>query len=177
MKAVCAYCGSRTGADETYVSAAREFGKAVAERGLTLVYGGGTIGLMGAVAEGALAQDGRVVGVMPRELVDHEVPHPGITRLEFVDSRPERKQRMVQLADALVALPGGYGVIEELFEAITWRQSREHGKACGVLNTNGFFVHLLRHLDHALDEGMLDSAHRGYLVVANDPVTLLDRLQ
>jgi len=176
VTAVCAYGGSRTGSRPAYAEAARELGVEVARRGAELVYGGGTIGLMGPLADGALAAGGRVVGVMPRALRDRERPHERLERLELVETSQERTRRMAELADALVALPGGFGVVAELFEAVTWRQTGLHAKPCAFLNTRGYYDQLLRQLDHACAEGLLSEDDRALLVVSDSPAALVEAI-
>jgi uncharacterized protein (TIGR00730 family) len=171
---ICAYCGSRAGADPRYADAGRSFGRAVAERGHALVFGGGSVGLMGPVADGALAAGGRVIGVMPRGAVERERPHSRVERLELVADQAERTRRMADQANALVALPGGYGVLAELFEALTWVQADLHAGPCAALNAAGFFDHLVRHLDHAADADLITREDRERLIVRGDPGALVD---
>jgi uncharacterized protein (TIGR00730 family) len=171
---ICAYCGSRAGADPRYADAARAFGRAVAVRGHALVFGGGSVGLMGPVAEGALDAGGRVAGVMARPAQAHERPHPRVPDLELVADQAERTRRMAERSDALVALPGGFGVLAELFEALTWVQAGRHAGPCAALDTAGFFGHLVEHLDHAAAEELLAGSDRERLIVLPDAEALLD---
>jgi uncharacterized protein (TIGR00730 family) len=176
VRRVCVYAGSNPGSDPAYADAARAFAAELTRRGIGLVYGGGKVGLMGVLADTMLEAGGEAVGVMPQALIDREIGHPGLTRLEVVDSMHERKARMAELADAFVAVPGGIGTLEELIEVYTWSQLGIHRKACGVLNVNGYYDHLAAFLDHAAAEGFLRPQHRAVLSVASEPAELLDRL-
>lgn len=177
LRSVCVFCGSSKGARPEYADAAQQMGTALAERGLTLIYGGGNIGLMGTVADAALDAGGRVVGVIPQHLDDWEVGHRGLTELEIVGSMHERKARMADLADAFVALPGGLGTFEELFEILTWAQLGLHQKPFGLLNTAGYYAALLALLDTAVQERFLRPEHRSLILEEpSDPNRLLDRL-
>ncbi len=174
---MCVFCGSSRGARPEYVAAARQMGTALAQRGLTLIYGGGNIGLMGAVADAALDAGGHVIGIIPQHLDDWEVGHRGLTELEIVGSMHERKARMADLADAFVALPGGLGTFEELFEILTWAQLGLHQKPFGLLNTLGYYAPLLALLDTAVHERFLRPEHRALVLEEpSDPNRLLDRL-
>jgi uncharacterized protein (TIGR00730 family) len=175
MQAVCVFCGSNSGAREAYAEAAREVGRAIAERGLRLVYGGSKVGLMGVVADAALAAGGAVIGVIPAALVRREVAHAGLTELHQVASMHERKARMADLSDAFIALPGGAGTMEELFEVWTWGQLGHHSKPAGLLNVGGFFDALIAFIDHQADERFMRQEHRDMLLVENEPGGLLDR--
>lgn len=176
MKRICLFCGSSSRVDPRYLALAREFGSAVAQRGIELVYGGGRIGLMGAAADAALSAGGRVIGVIPRALADKEVAHSGLTELYLVETMHERKARMADLSDAFAALPGGLGTLDEWFEIWTWAQLGFHGKPIGLLNFEGFFDPLLVFLDHLVAEGFVRPEHRAMAVVAEDCETLLSRL-
>ena len=176
MTRICVYCGSTFGALPAYAAQAAAFGAALARRGLTLVYGGGGVGLMGVVADAALAAGGRVMGVIPRAMLAEDRGHARLTELIAVDTMHERKQRMADLADAFVALPGGLGTLEEVLEAFTWLQLGLHLKPVGLLNAGGYYDLLLRFLDHVRDEGFLLPAHLAMLTVAPDADSLLDRL-
>ena len=176
LRSVAVFCGSRLGSRPAYRRAAEDFGRTAARRGLTVVYGGGNVGLMGALADAALAAGGEVVGVIPRFLVEREVGHGGVTRLLLVDSMHERKARMAEMADAFVALPGGLGTLEELFEAWTWNLLGLHAKPCGLLDSEGYFSPLVGFLDRTVEEGFVSAGHRGILVVEREPDLLLDRL-
>lgn len=176
MQRVCVFCGSNRGARPTYVAAAQALGTELARLGLGLVTGGGRVGLMGAVADAALAAGGEVIGVIPEALVAWEVAHPSLTTLEVVDSMHTRKARMADLADAFVALPGGFGTLEEFCEVLTWAQLGLHTKACGILDVEGYYAPLLALLDHAVTEGFVRPEHRALVLQAVDPATLLERL-
>lgn len=175
MKSVCVFCGSNSGERPAYAVAARQLGVAVAERGLSLVYGGAHVGLMGAVADAALAAGGRVIGVMPTALVEKEVAHDGLTELHEVHSMHERKALMADLSDGFAALPGGAGTLEEVFEVWTWGQLGYHRKPVGFLNIEGYFDRLFEFLDHQCDERFMRKEHRGMLIAASEPTHLLDR--
>jgi uncharacterized protein (TIGR00730 family) len=176
IKRVCVYCGSSFGARRAYVGAAERIGAGLARRGIHLVYGGGCVGLMGAVADAVLAAHGHVIGVIPEMLAVKEVAHRGLPDLRVVQSMHQRKALMMELADAFVALPGGFGTLEELSEILTWAQLGLHRKPCALLNIEGFFDPLLAFLDHATAEGLLRPEHRGILLVETDPERILDRL-
>lgn len=176
IDALTVFCGSGTGSQERYALDARRFGELAAERGITIVYGGGRTGLMGALADGALAAGGRVVGVIPRALVEREVAHDGISELMVVGDMHERKARLAALGDAFVALPGGSGTLEEFFEAWTWRRLGIHGKACALLNTLDYWRGLLTMLARMADEQFLSGPDLDEIVVDNSPEALLDRL-
>jgi uncharacterized protein (TIGR00730 family) len=177
VERVCVYCGSSPGHDPSYREAAREMGEALLERDLGLVFGGGSVGLMGTVADTVLDGGGEVVGVIPEALETKEVAHGGVTELVVVGSMHERKQRMVELADGFVALPGGLGTLEELFEVLTWAQLGIHEKPCGVLNVDGFYGGLVDHLDGATEAGFVSPAHRELARVETDPEALLDAFE
>jgi uncharacterized protein (TIGR00730 family) len=175
IRRLCVFCGASPGRDPAHAAFAREVGADLAGRGIGVVYGGGRVGLMGALADGALAAGGEVVGVIPRGLVERELAHRGVTELRVVESLHERKAVMASLADGFVALPGGLGTLEELAEAMSWAQLELHDKPCGVLDPTGYFEPLLGFLDRAVDEGFLSVAHRELLVVARDLDDLLAR--
>jgi uncharacterized protein (TIGR00730 family) len=176
MRRVCVYAGSNPGTDPAYAEAARSLATLLAERSIGLVYGGGKVGLMGVLADTALAAGGEVIGVMPQALIDREIGHPGLTELKVVASMHERKARMAELADAFVAVPGGIGTLEELVEVYTWSQLGIPDKACGLLNVNGYYDGLVAFLDHAVEAGFLRAQHRAVLTVAADARELLGRL-
>lgn len=177
MKRVCIFCGSSNGTHDGYRDAARALGEALARRGYTLVYGGGKVGLMGAVADAALTARGRVIGVMPTALVLKEIAHMGLSEFHEVESMHQRKAKMADLADAFVALPGGFGTLDEFCEVLTWAQLGYHAKPCAMLNTNGFFTPLLAFFDHLSAEGFIRAAHRSLILVEDEPGALLDRLE
>ncbi|MBT2557072.1 TIGR00730 family Rossman fold protein [Hymenobacter sp. ISL-91] len=176
MKSVAVYCGSATGTNPAYQQQAVEMGRLLAERDLTLVYGGGRVGLMGVVADSVLAHGGQVVGVIPDFMMGKEIEHRGLTELHIVASMHERKLLMAERAEAFLAMPGGYGTLEELFEVLTWGQLGLHPKPIGVLNVEGFYDHLLRALDHMADEGLLRRENRQQLLSHPSPAALLDAL-
>lgn len=176
MQTICVFCGARAGADPTYAEAARRFGAHLGATGRILVYGGGQVGMMGILADAALAAGGRVIGVIPRALVDRELAHPSLTELRVVGSMHERKAAMAELAQGFVALPGGIGTLEELFEIWTWGQLGLHEKPCGLLEVNGFFASLLAFLDRVAGQGFLRPEHRQMLLVDSQPERLLDRM-
>lgn len=175
MRRVCVFCGSSPGKSPAYAAAARAMGGAIARRGLGLVYGGGSVGLMGIAADAALAAGGEVDGVIPEVLVRREVGHRALTRQHVVASMHERKARMADLADAFVALPGGMGTLEELAEILTWAQLGLHAKPCGLLDVNGYYDPLIAFFDRAVQDGFLRPEHRALVIVETDPDALLDR--
>lgn len=176
MKRVLVFCGSSAGRRPEYAACASALGRLLAARGLELVYGGASVGLMGAVADGALAGGGTVIGVIPTRLVEHEIAHAGLSKLHVVETMHERKALMAELSDAVVALPGGSGTLDELFELFTWRQLGLHAKPLGLLDVAGYWQPLLRFLEHAVQERFLRAEHRDALLVERDPGLLLDRL-
>ena len=163
MRRLAVYCGSRTGHNPAFSAAAEALGIALAEQGTGLVYGAAQIGLMGVVADAVLKRSGEVIGVIPQSLMVGEVVHPGLSRLDVVQTMHQRKARMLELSDGMVAMPGGFGTLEELFEVLSWRQMQLHHKACGLLNVDGFFDPLLDFLDAAVDRGFLMQHHRDLL--------------
>jgi uncharacterized protein (TIGR00730 family) len=173
---LCVYCGSRVGASPGYAAAAQQVGRLIGERGWQLVYGGGNAGLMGVVANAALAAGARVVGVIPHSLMDRELGHAGLSELHVVDTMHQRKQMMAERADAFLALPGGIGTFEELFEVWTWRQLGYHDKPLGLLNVEGYYDALLSFLDQSTAQGFVQPAQRVLLEASNDPAGLLSRL-
>ena len=176
MKSVCVFCGSNTGKDQVYRSAARSLGEAIVRRGLRLVYGGGRIGLMGVLGEAALAANGHVIGVTPQRLLDRELVHRGLSELHVVNSMNERKTLMAELSDAFIALPGGMGTLDEMFEMLTWNQLGFHRKPCGLLDAGNYYEHLMAFLDHSVAERFVTPEHRRMLMVEQDPDRLLLRL-
>lgn len=175
-RALCVFCGARSGADPRWGLAARAFGAEVARRGWTLVYGGGRVGLMGALADGALAAGGEVVGIIPHSLMAREVGHGGLTRLEVVDDMAQRKIRMIAVSDAFVALPGGLGTLDELFEVLTLRQIGEHAKPVGLLDQHGYWQPLLAACRAIVDAGFARAGDVDDLIVHADAAALLDAL-
>jgi uncharacterized protein (TIGR00730 family) len=176
MKRICVYCGSSYGEHPIYVQAAKAMGEAIANRGDELVYGGGKVGLMGTVADAALAAGGSVIGIMPQFLVDKEIAHKGLTELRVVDTMHNRKEMLMRIADAIIALPGGWGTYDELAEAMTWAQLGLHSKPIGILNVSGFYNPILAQMDHAIAEGFVRPAHRDLLIVDEDIPNLLKRI-
>jgi hypothetical protein len=177
MNSVCVYCGSSDTVSADYLRAARQTGATLARRGLTLVYGGGRTGLMGAVAEGVLEGHGRVFGVIVESMNTPALAHPGLTRLEVSATIHQRKARMYELAEGYIALPGGYGTLDELFETLTWAQIGVHQKPVGLLNVHGYYDPLLDMLDRAEREGFIFPEHRRALLCASDPDRLLDLMK
>ena len=176
IKRVCVFCGSSFGIRPAYREAAQRLGKLLAERGIGLVYGGGCVGLMGALADAVLAGGGEAIGVIPDSLMPREVGHRGLTKLHVVNTMHERKALMADLADAFIALPGGYGTLEELLEAVTWSQLGIQQKPCGLLNVEEYWDGLLAVLDHAVDEGFVRKENAQLVLVAQSPETMLERL-
>lgn len=177
MKSICVFCGSRLGTNKVYRDVAYAVGKMIAEERLRLVYGGGNIGLMGVVADAVLANGGEVVGVIPSHLQEKEVGHAGLTELHVVNTMHERKALMANLADAFVALPGGFGTFEEFCEILTWAQLDLHHKPCGLLNVAQFYDPLLGLFDRAVEEGFLRPEYRSMVLTATDPADLLTQLR
>ncbi len=177
MKRIAVYCGSSPGNSTTYRHGATLVGKTLAERGYGLVYGGGKVGLMGVLADAAMAVGGEVIGVIPDSLKQKELGHGGVTTLHVVTSMHERKQLMVDLSDGFIALPGGFGTLDELFETLTWLQLGFHDKPVGILNEGGFFDGLLTFLDHMQTQGFLRAEHRACVLVDQDITSLLERME
>ncbi len=177
MKSVCVFCGSSDGVAAVYLAAARQVGQTLAQRGLQVVYGGGRTGLMGAVADGALQAGGKVIGVMIPSMYTRELAHPALTRMDMVPEMHARKARMHELSDAYIALPGGFGTFDELFEAITWGQIGAHEKPIGLLDINGYYGPLLAAIDHAVREGFVMREHREALYCAAEPEKLLELME
>ena len=177
LKSVCVYCGSSPGARPSYVEAARGFGRLLAAEGLTLVYGGGNVGLMGAVADAALEAGGEVIGVIPERLASFEVAHKGLTTLHRVESMHQRKMKMAELSDAFVALPGGAGTIEEIFEVFTWTQLGFHSKPCALLDVDHYYAPLFVFLEHMAGQRFIRREHLASLMRAEDPRDLLARFR
>lgn len=173
---ICVFAGSNSGHSSVYERAASSVGALLAERGIGVVYGGAAVGLMGVMADAALAAGGQVIGVIPQALVEREVAHFGLTELRVVTSMHERKALMAELSDGFIALPGGLGTLEELFEVWTWAQLGDHAKPCAVLNEAGFYDRLLEFLDIVVDEGFLKAIHRDALLVRSEAAAILDAL-
>jgi len=176
ITSICVFCGSSPGVRPEYADAARRFARAAVDRGIRIVYGGASVGLMGTLADTVLDAGGEIIGVMPRALVDREIAHRRLTALHIVDTMHERKALMAELADAFVALPGGLGTLEELFEVWTWGMLGLHKKPYGVLNTAGYYAPLTSFLDHACAEGFVRTTQREMLIAADAPERLIARL-
>ena len=176
LNSVCVFCGSTFGARDAFKEAARQIGRLLAQRAMTLVYGGGDVGLMGVVADAAMEHGGIVIGVIPKSLVDKELAHHGITKLYVVDSMHERKAKMAELSDAFIALPGGFGTFEEFCEIVTWSQLGFHQKPCGILNVKGYFEPLLSLFDRGVTEQFIRPEHREIVISAESPDELLEQL-
>lgn len=174
---LCVFCGSSAGQDPIYLETAHRLGAALAQNGIELVYGGASVGLMGAVADAVLAEGGRVIGVMPQALVDKEIAHTGLSDLRVVGSMHERKAMMAELSDGFIALPGGLGTFEELFEVWTWAQLGYHKKPCALLNVAGFYDKLADFLDDVVERGFVKSIHRSMLIVQNEPAALIEAIR
>lgn len=177
MNSVCIFCGSAIGKNPAYARQARNLGKLIAKRHMTLVYGGGNIGMMREIADSALEGGGEVVGVMPRHIVDKEIAHQKISRLHIVGSMHERKAMMAEISDAFIAMPGGFGTIDELFEIMTWNQLEIISKPTGLLNASGYFDHLIRFMKHTVDEKFVRQEHLQNLIIEEDETKLIGRLQ
>lgn len=175
MKALCVYCGSSSGSSPRYEEQARAMGAALAARGIRLVYGGGNVGLMGAIADEVLRQGGQVTGVIPQALMDKEVGHRGLTELHVVKNMHERKAMMAELSDGFIAMPGGIGTLEELFEVFTWAQLRFHDKPIGILNTDGYYDALLGFVSHMVQQGFVRVEQAKLLMAEAEPQALLAR--
>lgn len=173
---ICVFCGSSPGHDDVYKAAAKNLGELMASQGHTLVYGGGNIGLMGTVADAVMQTNGQVIGVIPDFLLQREVGHRGVTRLEVVASMHERKKRMADLSDAFIAMPGGWGTLEELAEILTWKQLGLIQQPVAILNTSDFFTPLLHQMRHMVDSGFLAKSNLDFLVVASSPEKLLSAI-
>jgi len=177
MQRLCVYCGSSAGRDPVFRAAATELGARLARQDIGIVYGGARVGLMGALADAALEAGGEVTGILPGVLKERELAHPRLTRLEIVDSMHQRKARMAELADGFIALPGGLGTLEELFEMLTWSQLGFHAKPCAVLNVAGYYGPLLQFLDTGVDAGFIRPEYRALLLDADSAETLLPRMR
>jgi uncharacterized protein (TIGR00730 family) len=176
MQRVCVFCGSSPGARPAYAEATAEVARLLAGEGIGVVYGGGHVGLMGVLADTVMAAGGEAIGVMPQALVDREIGHTGISELRVVGSMHERKALMADLSDAFIALPGGAGTLEELFEVYTWAQLGLHDKPCGLLDVEDYYAGLAAFLDHAVGERFLREEHRAMLIVEREPRALIERL-
>ncbi len=177
MKYVCVYCGSNPGRSPEYIRYARVLAKELVTRNIGLVYGGASVGIMGAIANTVLDGGGEVIGVMPQSLVDKEVSHNGLTELKVVNTMHERKAIMAEMSDGFIALPGGLGTIEEIFEVLTWSQLGFHKKPCSFLNIKQYYNSLSLFLDHAVEEQFIKPVHREMLLIEDDPSKLLDAME
>jgi len=177
FRRLCVYCGSTTGNRPSFLHAADAVGQLLAAQGIGVVYGGASVGLMGRVADAALAAGGEVIGVLPDKLFEREVAHAGLTELHVVSSMHERKALMSELSDGFIALPGGYGTIEEVVEAVTWTQLGIHAKPVGLLDVDGYFEHLIAFLDRGVSDGLLAPESRRLLVADPEPAALVDLLR
>lgn len=176
LSALCVFCGSNTGADPAYAESARRMGQLLANRGVTVIYGGGRVGLMGALADAALEAGGGVIGVIPEALRRREVAHERLTELRVVHTMHERKQLMADLSDGFIALPGGFGTFEEFCEVLTWSQLGMHAKPCGLLNVKGYYTGLLALFDHAVAEQLLHPRNRAMVIAEAESKPLLDAM-
>jgi uncharacterized protein (TIGR00730 family) len=176
MKSICVFCGSSMGKNQVYKANAAAFGKLLAENNITLVYGGVKVGLMGLLADSALAMDGKCIGIIPKNIADLEIAHDYLTELHIVDSMQDRKAMMMEMVDAFVALPGGLGTLDELAEVLTYNQLRIFDKPIGLLNVNGYFDHLINFFDEGVIEGFVRKEHRDNIIVSEDAIELLEKL-
>jgi uncharacterized protein (TIGR00730 family) len=177
MNRICVFCGTNPGSRPEYGAAARELGQILAEQEIELVYGGASVGIMGELADSVQEHGGHVTGIIPQQLMEKEAAHTGIRNLIVVASMHQRKSQMADMSDGFVALPGGIGTLEGFFEILTWAQLGIHSKPSGILNVAGYFDHLTRFLDHAVQEGFLTREHRGAIIMEADPRRLLERMQ
>lgn len=177
MKHLCVFCGSSKGYDPVYKETALQMAEIIVKKDLTMVYGGGSIGIMGIMADKILSMNGKVIGVIPRFLYDLEVGHDDLTELIIVDSMHERKQRMAEISDGFLALPGGFGTLEEMSEMLTWIQLKLLRKPIGLLNINGFYDHFLLMLDHMVESGFLKQNNREILLSSDDPLDIIHKIQ
>jgi len=177
LNKICVFCGSSMGNKPAYADAAEQLGKEIAARKMELVYGGGNIGLMGIIADEVLARKGKVTGVMPQHLVDHEIAHQHIRELKIVNDMMERKKVLLEMSDAFIALPGGFGTLDEMSEAITWNQLKLMQKPVGFLNIDGYYDHLIAFIDRATEDSLIRREHRDSIMIASDPIELLSSLK
>ncbi len=177
LRRICVYCGSRLGKDPAFLAAARELGGLLGRAQIGVVYGGASIGLMGAVADAVLDAGGEVIGVMPQRMIDREIAHPRLTAMHVVDSMHERKAKMADLSDGFIAMPGGFGTLDELFEIITWAQLGLHGKPVGVLDVAGYFAPLFQFAERAMEEGFVPREHSRILLRHANPSALVDAMR
>ena len=177
MKSICIFCGSSDSVHPDYLSAARQMGRTLAERGIQLIFGGGKTGLMGAVANGVLEAGGEVIGVIIPSMNTKALAHDGLTRMEVPLNMHARKAKMHELADGYIALPGGFGTFDELFETVTWAQTGAHEKPVGLLNVRNYYAPLMAAIEHAVQEGFVFQEHRDVLFIEEDPGSLIDRME
>lgn len=177
MQSIAVFCGSSPGLNPIYTAATKQLGETMAEQGITLVYGAGNVGLMGVVADAALSKNGKVIGTIPQFLVDKEVAHYGISELIITETMHERKQKMVDVAAGIIVLPGGIGTLDEFFEMFTWQQLGLHDKPIGILNVNGYYDHILAHIQHMVKEGFLKNFHGDRIMVDENPVQLIAKMK
>ena len=177
MKSICVFCGSSDSVHPDYLSAARQMGRTLADRGIRLIFGGGKTGLMGAVADGVLEAGGEVIGVIIPSMNTKALAHDGLTRMEVPPTMHARKAKMHELADGYIALPGGFGTFDELFETVTWAQTGAHEKPVGLLNVRNYYAPLMAAIDHAVQEGFIFQEHRDVLFLEQDPTVLIDRME
>ena len=177
MKRICVFCGSGLGSNERYADAAKNLGRTLVSNKLSLVYGGASVGLMGAIANTCMEHGGEVIGVIPQALFDREVACTNLTDLRVVNTMHERKSLMAELSDGFIALPGGLGTIEEFFEVLTWAQLGIHGKPCGLLNVDGYYDRLMEFLDHAVNQGFIQRSCRAMILMDHDPEVLLKKMK
>ncbi|MBY0358711.1 MAG: TIGR00730 family Rossman fold protein [Candidatus Obscuribacterales bacterium] len=177
MRRVCVFCGAFNGSKPEFQTTARRLGQTIAEMGLELVYGAGRVGLMGVVADGALASGGRVIGVIPESLVAKELAHNGLSELHIVKTMHERKALMEKFSDGFLVLPGGYGTLDEFCEILTWSQLGFHRKPCAILNINGYFDQLINFFDEAVKSGFVSKQHRDMIIISSDPAEVLNKMQ
>lgn len=176
MKNIAVFCGSSTGINPIYSSVARDLARLLASGGHTMITGGGKVGIMGVLADEMIKCGGKVIGVIPGFLVDKEVAHEGLYEMIIVETMHERKQRISEMADGFIALPGGFGTLDEIFEMITWAQLDIHSNACCILNTNGYFDHLIKHIHHMVREGFVANGYLGMVIIDSNPVSILKRI-
>lgn len=177
MKKLAIYCGSRSGENPIYREHAIEMGYVLAKNNIGLVYGGGAVGIMGCIADTVLSHHGHVCGVIPAFLDQVEITHHGLSELFVTKDMPERKNKMYEIADGFIALPGGIGTLEELFEVFTWRQLKLHTKPIGVLNTNGYYDYLFKHIEHMVNEGFLSKIHAQLIIIEDNSISLLQKMK
>lgn len=177
INSICVFCGSKSGSDPQYHESAQELGRLLAERNITLVYGGGSVGLMGIIADAVLAAGGKVIGVIPRQLATRELLHPGVEEMHVVEDMHTRKAKMAEFSDAFIAMPGGFGTLEELFEVVSWVQLGIYLKPIGLLNTSGFYDPLLNLVEHCIETEFIKPKYRDLIIADDTPATLVDHLE